>query len=136
MKTASGRRLRNGMVIVVVLCVFPVLILGTLDWFMTSARKQAAAAPAIFAAQSSLAVVVRLGTPIVPGWPIAGWAHSQNGAGKARLTIRLSGPKGSGRLEELARQHDKLWSLCALEFVGPDGVQIVLKPGDGSNCAP
>jgi hypothetical protein len=133
-RNGDRARLRNALVLAVVLCAFPALILGALDWFMTSARKQAAAGPGIFAAQSSPAVVASLGTPITPGWPIGGWAHSRHAEGEARLTIRLSGPKGQGRLMEIAQQHAKIWSACRLEFIAPDGQRIELKPSSVGDC--
>lgn len=130
----APRSRRNLLVLAVVLCAFPALILGALQWFMASARKQAAAEPAIFAAQSSAALVARLGTPIVPAWPIHGWARSQKGEGAARLTIRLSGPKGQGTLTEIARQQAKQWRVCSLEFAATDGERMVLVASTGSSC--
>lgn len=131
-----SRPRRNLWVLAVVLCVFPSLILGALQWFMASARKQAAADPAIFAAQSSAAVVARLGTPMVPAWPIQGWAHSQKGNGAAQLTIRLSGPKGQGTLTEIARQQARQWRVCQLEFVGEGGSPVQLISDRSRNCKP
>ncbi len=127
-------RLRNALVIGVVLCVFPALILGALDWFMASARKQAAAEPAIFTAQGSEAVIAHLGEPMAARWPIAGRLRSRKGEGQARLTIRLSGPKGSGELDEVAEQHDKLWTACAVEFVAADGTRLRLHPPHAASC--
>ncbi len=127
-------RRRNALVLAVVLCLFPALILGALDWFMGSARRQAAAEPAIFAAQSADAVIARLGAPISAGWPIAGKVASRGGNGSAHLTIPLHGPKGSGRLEEFAQQQDKLWTACTAEFVASDGERIRLHPVHAEAC--
>ncbi len=131
-----SRSRRNLWVLAVVLCVFPALILGALQWFMASARKQAAADPAIFAAQSSAAVVARLGTPIVPAWPIQGWARSQKGNGAAQLTIGLSGPKGLGTLTEIARQQARQWRVCQLEFAAESGSPIQLISDSSRHCTP
>lgn len=127
-------RWRNGLVIAAVLCVFPALVLGVLDWFLGSARRQAAAEPAIFLAQSSDAVIARLGEPIGAGWPVRGWLESHDGEGRARLTIRVSGPKGSGRLEATVEQHEKLWAACAVEFVAADGQRLELRAGQFGSC--
>ncbi len=130
----STVRRRNALVLGVVLCLFPALILGALDWFMGSARRQAAAEPAIFAAQSSDAVIARLGAPISAGWPIAGKVASRGGNGTARLVIPLHGPQGSGQLEEFAQQKDKLWTACTAEFVASDGERIPLHPVHAEAC--
>ena len=130
-----GARRGNWLVLAAVLCLFPSLILGTLDLFQGSARKRAAAESAIFAAESSDAVIARLGEPMTPGWPIRGWLQSRDGEGRARLTIRLNGPKGSGRLEETAAQHEKLWRACSAVFVAGDGERITLRLPGSLRCA-
>ncbi len=134
-KRHGGGRLRNGLVIATVLCVFPALILGALSWFLASARRQAAAEPAIFLAQSSEAVIARLGEPISAGWPVRGWLQAKNGEGAARLRIPVSGPKGSGVLEETAEQREKLWTACAVEFVAADGERLLLRAGNAGSCS-
>ncbi len=133
--THRTQLLRKLCVLLLVLGVFPALVLGTLNWFMRSARKRAAADPAIYAAQSSPAIIALLGSPIAWGWPIRGQASSSNGSGSADLQIPLSGTLGKGVLIEHARQQAKQWLVCALEFHSATGLVVPMVNGSHSPCA-
>uniref|UniRef100_E6PZH1 Uncharacterized protein n=1 Tax=mine drainage metagenome TaxID=410659 RepID=E6PZH1_9ZZZZ len=127
--------LRNGIVLAAVLLVFPALILSLLSGFMASGRKRAAADQAIYDAQSSPRMAAVLGLPMIPGWPIRGEAWSRHGKGAADLEIPLSGPLGKGVLFEHARQREKQWSVCSLEFHAAAGQVVTLVNASQTQCS-
>jgi hypothetical protein len=85
---------------------------------------------AVAQAQSNAQVQAALGTPIEPGFFVAGSINLNNDAGTAQMAIPVKGPKGSGNVTVNATKSAGTWTYQTLEF-RQDGSQqpIDLKGG-------
>jgi hypothetical protein len=72
-------------------------------------------------ARASPEILAMLGSPIDVKWFVSGKiSQSTDGGGEARLTMRLKGPRGRGRLWVQAQRRAGTWRFSALQFL-PDG---------------
>jgi hypothetical protein len=75
-------------------------------------RNSEAVRSAVAQAQLNPAVTARLGKPVKPGWNISGSiVDLRDHAGRAQLSIPVSGPKGEGILSLLASRVSGFWKL-------------------------
>jgi len=58
-----------------------------------------------------------LGTPIEAGWFVNGEVHESGPSGSAEFSIPVSGPKGSGRVDVVARKVNGEWIITLLQLV-------------------
>jgi hypothetical protein len=80
---------------------------------------------ALAQAQLNPAVTARLGKPVKPGWKISGsMVDLLDHAGRAQLSIPVSGPKGEGSLSLLASRVADVWKLDTLRFKGTGGPEL------------
>ncbi len=89
------------------------------------------------AAQKSEVLRRELGEPIAKGWFMSGHVSVNNDSGTARLTIPLSGPKGSASLQIEAEMRQGLWHYQEARAIvegRSDSVDLrpLLRPGNES----
>ncbi len=72
---------------------------------------------ALARARSSPEVIQRLGGPIQAGWWRSGSINTSGDFGEAKLTIPISGPKGTGKLYLMAEKRAGTWSFSFLQIV-------------------
>ncbi|MCI0402175.1 MAG: cytochrome c oxidase assembly factor 1 family protein [Acidobacteria bacterium] len=70
---------------------------------------------AVGRAKANPAVVEKLGTPIAEGFFVSGNIESSPGRGEAKLTIPISGPKGSASIYADATKRGGDWEFSVLE---------------------
>ena len=58
-----------------------------------------------------------LGTPITAGWMISGEISESGPTGTADFSIPVSGPKGSGRVDVVAKKAGGEWTITLLQVV-------------------
>ncbi len=72
---------------------------------------------AVSRAKSNPVVVEKLGTPIEEGFFVTGNIDASPGRGEAKLTIPISGPKGSATIYADATKRGADWEFAVLEVV-------------------
>ncbi len=71
-------------------------------------------------------IIRHLGSPIKTGYFLQGKVNISGGSGRARLTIPVEGPKGSGDVYVEATKRLGQWQLQALVFQADNGERIDL----------
>lgn len=77
-----------------------------------------------------------LGTPIEAGWLIGGEISETGSGGKADISIPVSGPKGSGRIDVVAQKNRGEWTITLLQLVMDGTHERLLIIGEGAEPAP
>ncbi len=72
---------------------------------------------AVARAKANPQVVEKLGTPIEEGFLVSGNIDASPGRGQAKLTIPISGPKGSATIFADAEKRGAEWEFSVLEVV-------------------
>ncbi len=67
--------------------------------------------------RSNSAAEQALGTPIHDGWYVTGSIGESGSSGHAELSFPVSGPKGSGTVNLIARRYGGRWTLTRLELI-------------------
>ncbi|HEX2164573.1 MAG TPA: cytochrome c oxidase assembly factor Coa1 family protein, partial [Thermoanaerobaculia bacterium] len=83
-------------------------------------------AEALARAEAHPAVIEALGEPLAAGRRVRGEVDDGGPAGRARLALPLSGPRGSGRLLVDAERRGEVWSFTRLELRLDDGEVVDL----------
>jgi Cytochrome oxidase complex assembly protein 1 len=97
------------------LLVVGALAIGGLFVVITSAMRSSDAYQlALAAAQRDPAVVAELGAPVSPGWLTMGQIEVSGPGGRANLSIPISGPRGSGKIEAQANKAGGKWTFSRL----------------------
>lgn len=107
---------------------FIALIVMTIFYFMRSSE---ACQMALEEAKKSAVLRRELGEPMTLGWIVTGSVNTASGAGKANLSVPVSGPKQSATLQISATQTDGVWQLNEARTALPSG-----EPVDLLNDAP
>ncbi len=71
-----------------------------------------------------------LGTPITAGWMISGEISESGSTGTADFSIPVSGPKGSGRVDVVARKVNGEWTITLLQLVMDGSFERLLIIGE------
>ncbi|MGB7536975.1 MAG: cytochrome c oxidase assembly factor Coa1 family protein [Anaerolineales bacterium] len=71
-----------------------------------------------------------LGTPITAGWMITGEISESGPTGTADFSIPVSGPKGSGRVDVVAKKVNGEWTITLLQLVMDDTFERLLIIGE------
>jgi hypothetical protein len=71
-----------------------------------------------------------LGTPITAGWMISGEIIETGPTGTADFSIPVSGPKGSGRVDVVAKKVNGEWTITLLQLVMDGSFERLLIIGE------
>jgi len=92
-------------------------------------------AVALAAARQNADFLSAIGEPSHTSFMTTGRSLEKNGGGNADLTIRVSGPEGSGKLLEWAQKENGKWHVCSLTLILPDASKsIEIVPDSNSHC--
>lgn len=101
-------------------------------WFVSTMLKSSEPyRHAVSVAREDARVVAALGTPIEAGFLPMGELITGGGSGSANLSIRLSGPQGSGHVYLRATRRAGVWRYEALSFVAKDSGTRIELPHEG-----
>jgi len=95
-------------------------VVGILMVVTTAMKSSDAYSVALSTASASPAVVAELGKPVMPGWFISGSIHVSGSSGHADMSIPVSGPVRSGKINVVADKVAGTWSFSVLNVV-PEG---------------
>lgn len=113
-------------------CLLLMAFVAGIFWLVFSMMKSSDAyVDAVARARADPRVIARLGTPIEEGWFVTGTVSLQNDSGHANLSIPVSGPRGSGQLDVVARKTAGKWSFQRLVCQPDRGISIdLLQPAE------
>jgi hypothetical protein len=94
-----------------------------------------AATLAVARAERDPKVIAALGSPMTTGMVTTGSVETNNSSGEARLSIPISGPRGSGRLGVLASRENRRWTLRRLVLT-VDGKSVELMDDEAASTPP
>lgn len=113
--------------LIVLFCAF---LAGIFLLVFSSFRSSDVYRMALERARANPDVVRQLGTPIEPGWWVSGSMNVTGGSGSADLAIPIHGPKGTGKIELVARKRDGRWMFRRLVVLPDGGAPIVVEESD------
>ncbi|MGH9580864.1 MAG: cytochrome c oxidase assembly factor Coa1 family protein [Terriglobales bacterium] len=96
-----------------------------------SIRSSDVAQQALARARAHPTIIQKLGTSIEPGWMISGSINTSPGRGEAKLTIPISGPRGSATIYADAEKRGGDWEFSVLEVAidgEPGKVDLLASP--------
>jgi hypothetical protein len=135
-KTWFGRNAKWFIPVLVVSAVLAVALFvgGILEFAHALMSSSEAYKTAVQRAEDSPALAERIGRPMHVGWFTAGSIHLNNDSGDAELSIRISGPRGNGRILVAAKKEHGRWSYQTMEVdVDGDHTAIpLLHSGEGA----
>lgn len=81
---------------------------------------------ALARARSDARVIEALGSPIEPGWWMAGKIQTSTDSGSCDITVPISGPKQSARLRVVGIKSDDRWTYSMMRVIPNNGPPIDL----------
>lgn len=120
---------------ILAVCLVVTIPAGCTYWlYRTITQVLATSKPASLAlerAQAHPAVTEKLGHPLVVVPPAQGSLKVDNFDGSASITMRVRGPRGTGRLHLKATRTQGQWRLDQLDMVPDDGGASIVVIGAG-----
>lgn len=108
------------------LLLFGLFIAGVLTFVFSMFRSSEPYQQALERARQNQQVVAALGTPIEPGWLMAGSINDSGATGEADFSLPIAGPKGKGTIYINARKAAGRWEFRVLVVELDNGTRIDL----------